>query len=437
MICVTGVSGSGKTSLALDTLYAEGQRRYIESFSAYTRQFLQRLEKPEADRIEGIPPAVAVTHKNQSKSSRSTVGTATETIDYLRLLYAKIGEVVCHGCQRPVTRDSSESAAEMLSGLRESTRFMISFPISVSGEEEAKETATQLREDGFVRAIANGKSVQIHDDSWESANGAPTAQDIFVVVDRLVAGSATNQRIRESLETAFDKGGGRAVVFARLDPQSTETDSSGHDCVTLDDTVWRRIRFSSRLCCDDCAIEFPAQEPRLFSFNSPMGACPECEGFGNIIDIDMERVVPDASKSIRDGAIAPWNTPAYSHELDELLELADDYNVPVDVPFSQLSSKHVDLLRDGVPERSFGGFKGFFAWLERHKYKMHIRVLLSKYRAYDRCPDCLGARLQPEALQFRLGTLEDAERVLSAGRRFCPPGTTLEATTFAALPSPF
>ena len=412
LIVFCGVSGSGKTSLALDTLYAEGQRRYIESFSAYTRQFLQRLEKPAAERIEGIPPAIAVTHKNQSKSSRSTVGTVTETIDYLRLLYARIGTVICHSCGRTVRRDSPESVADQLLMLPDGTRYVISFPLAISSEQEAKDVAHQLHEDGFVRAILAGQTVPLHDATWNTLRFEDDAiRELFVVVDRLSVGSTKTERIRDSLETSFQKGNGRIAIFAEDSngqPHFESRKPAGEQ-VMVDDRPWRTLRFSTQLTCEHCGLRYPPQEPRLFSFSSPLGACTSCEGFGNIIDIDMDRVVPDQNKSLREGAIAPWNTPAYAHELEELLELADDYDVPVDVPFHELSSEHLRLLREGVPERQFGGLDGFFAWLERRKYKMHIRVFLSRWRSYRLCQTCHGARLRKEALATRLGDKDIAE----------------------------
>ncbi len=443
LIVLCGLSGSGKSSLALDTLYAEGQRRYIESFSAYTRQFLQRLEKPEAERIDGIPPAIAVTSKNTSRSSRSTVGTATEISDYLRLLMAKIGQVFCLKCGREVRCDSPQSAAENLSRLAADTRYMIAFRCELPEEEGGKgdspplpvvspleQLAAALREDGFVRAILDGRLVNLDSPPAPLAASLSSPLEIYAVVDRLVAGNASDSRLRDSLETAFAKGRGRCYAFVEVDARveaavaCCETASGlpavGEDrqegpqtpspvapllspLVAIDGRPWRRIGFSTQLACEDCGIEYPLPEPRLYSFNSPLGACPECEGFGNVIGIDMDLVVPDPGKSLREGAIAPWNTPAYAHELKELLALAGDYDIPVDVPFRTLGEGPLELIRHGVPERKFGGLEGFFAWLERRKYKMHIRVFLSRWRSFRPCPACGGTRLRPEALAARIG----------------------------------
>ena len=464
LIVFCGLSGSGKSSLALDTLYAEGQRRYIESFSAYTRQFLQRLEKPEADRIDGIPPAIAVTSRNTSRSSRSTVGTATEASDYLRLLFAKIGRVYCRNCGEEVRCDSPQSTAELLAGLPPQSHFMIAYALHVGPENHFDQVAAGLREDGFVRVVAAGRIVDLTAPGsgdtaiaqsiahqplppLSSTNGA-AENGLYVVVDRLAIGSATDQRIRDSLETAFTKGGGRCYVFVEEagaaeqggayaatedrgneeqtvptadcgneksssclgDPPSPRPSPKGRGSISLiDGRPWRRLGFSMQMGCEDCRLEYPLPEPRLYSFNSPLGACPQCEGFGNVVGIDMELVVPDPRKTLREGAIAPWNTPAYAHELEELLALAPDYDLPVDVPWSQLEQRHLDLIVHGVRERSFGGLDGFFAWLERRKYKMHIRVFLSRWRSYRPCPACGGTRLRPEALATQIGGRNIAE----------------------------
>jgi excinuclease ABC subunit A len=411
LVVLCGISGSGKSSLALDTLYAEGQRRYIESFSAYTRQFLERLEKPDADHIDGIPPAIAVTGRSATRSSRSTVGTTTETADYLRLLYAKIGRVICPSCGNEVRRDSPQSAAEVLGSLAEGTRYMIAFAAPLGETSDTAHWAAGLVEEGFVRAIVGGRVVDLGSQPADLASLAePDAQSgCYVVVDRLTAGNAAEGRVRDSLETAFAKGQGQC--YALVEDGEPAGAAPGRRGVpsTIDGRPWRRMGFSNEFSCVDCHLQFPAPEPRLYSFNSPLGACPACEGFGNVIDVDMELVVPDPRKSLREGAIAPWNTPAYAHELEELLALADDYGLPVDVPFSELTPEQVDLIVRGVPERDFGGLRGFFAWLERRKYKMHIRVFLSRWRSYRPCPACGGARLRPEALATRVGGRNIAE----------------------------
>ena len=420
LIVLCGVSGSGKSSLALDTLYAEGQRRYIETFSAYTRQFLERVEKPAAERIDGIPPAIAVAHKSHSRSSRSTVGTATDINDYLRLLYSKIGRVYCSECGSAVSRDTPQSAAEAVSGLEGGRRFLVTFAVNRPAGGNG-ELAASLREDGFVRAIVGGIwwNVEQHAEP-PAGDGDESDTKIYVVVDRLATGSVNQQRLRDSLETAFQKGCGRCYTFvenssseptppAAKAAQLSEVKAHHRSDYLLDGAVWQRTGWSSTLCCEQCDREYPRPEPRLYSFNSPLGACTHCEGFGNVIDVDMDLVVPNREKSLRKGAIAPWNTPSYAHELAELLELADDHPIRVDVPFRELTEAELRLLDEGVPERDFGGLRGYFAWLERRKYKMHIRVFLSRWQSYRTCPECDGARLRPEALATRIGGLHIAD----------------------------
>ena len=403
LVVFCGVSGSGKTSLALDTLYAEGQRRYIESFSAYTRQFLDRLEKPDAERIDGIPPAIAVTRGSTTRSNRATIGATTETADYLRLLYARIGQIFCLGCGQPVHKDTPQSAAERLSELPDGMRFQVAFPRSLSAGETLQAAAAELREDGFVRVIHQGQTRSLTDETFgNETHGGESDHELLVVTDRLTAGSVTPDRLQDSLEIAFSKGQGTCWVLL---PAVAEDKAA----MRVDGRPWDRWGFSSRLRCEACARDYLEPEPRLLDYNSPWGACPQCEGFGDIVDIDMDLIVPNPAKSIREGAIAPWNTPAYAHELQELLALADDYGLPVDVPFEQLSESHLRLIRDGVPERSFGGLRGFFDWLQRRKYKMHLRVFLSRWRSYRPCPACGGARLRPESLAVRIGGCDIAE----------------------------
>lgn len=410
LVAVCGVSGSGKTSLALDTLYVEGQRRYIESLSAYTRRFLHQFEKPDADRIDGIPASIAVTRGPVSRSSRSTVGTDTELTDYLRLLFAKVGQIRCRGCQALVRTDSPQDVARQLEASPPGRRFLVTFPRAVAGVEAAARLATELREEGYIRMILRGATWSLAEDAATlGAGDAWPAEPVWahVVVDRLSTGQTNPQRLVDSIETAFRQGQGRCTIWLEADDDNAAT--AGVETLALDGRRWHVLRFSEALRCETCGIDYPPLEPRLLSFNSPLGACPACEGFGNIIDIDMDLVVPDASKSIREGAIAPWNTPAYAHELDELLALAEDCQLPVDVPFEQLTAEQRALVFEGVPERDFGGLRGFFQWLERRKYKMHLRVFLSRWRSYHTCGTCHGDRLCPEALCVEVGGLNLAQ----------------------------
>ncbi len=429
LIVFCGASGSGKSSLALDTLYAEGQRRYIESFSAHTRQFLERLEKPAAERIDGIPPAIAVTRAGHTRSSRSTVGTATETNEYLRLLYAKIGRMHCTGCGREVRRDSPQSIAEVLTRFSAGARAMIAAPLVVedAGEEAVDWPArvAELRENGFVRVVAGGRTVSFDDAGAATAIAAAcddrSTCDVLVVVDRIATAAAVEPPWNDSIETALAEGEGRCVLLVGGetigvgDVGKVGGGERAEKATNVDGRTWRRFDFSTRMECAACGIEYPPLEPKRVSFDSPLGACPRCEGFGNVLEIDMDLVVPDGNKSIRDGAVAPWNTKAYRHELEELLALAGDYDLRVDVPFQSLDERELAIVRDGVTvrdgvdERKFGGLNGFFAWLDRRKYKMHLRVFLSRWRSQTVCAECGGARLRPEALAVRVSGRNLAE----------------------------
>ncbi|MEO1525454.1 MAG: excinuclease ABC subunit UvrA [Planctomycetota bacterium] len=399
LIAFCGLSGSGKTSLALDTLYAEGQRCYIESFSAYTRQFLQRLDKPDCDAITGIPPAIAVTRASGSRTNRSTVATATEIADHIRLLFAKCAKLICQSCGRPVAADTPESVAEELATL--SGRAMIGFPVWLPDRKSGSEILLGLQQDGYLRIIAGDQSFHLSDSDRAAlaAKIGKRGTEAIVIVDR-VTPDADATRITESLETAMAEGNGRAIVLH--DPQ-TEPGDEAKRLVEIDSQSWQRRVLSDQRRCDDCDLDFPHPVPRLFNFNNPLGACESCEGFGELVDFDMNLVIPDPSLSIADGAIAPWNTPSYSHELEELLALADDYGVPVDVPFSKLKKKHLKVIQHGVPERDFGGLDGFFAWLQRKSYKMHVRVFASRYRSYRTCEACDGMRFNAAALSYQIG----------------------------------
>lgn len=413
LIAFCGVSGSGKTSLALDTLYAEGQRRYIESFSAYTRQFLETMQRPQAERIDGIPPSIAVVPKNQGASPRSTVGTATETYDYLRLLFAKIGAVICPDCGIEVRRDTPESAAHDLLALPEGTRYLIAFPLPASLVGEAG-VYPRLKKAGFARMVAGGRTIDLADfDPSELAAGS----QVDVVVDRLSAGRVDAARLRDSLETAF-RGGEEtcaALIEAGADdgnpaaPDQPPSTAKRGAAIQLDGRPFYRRVWSAHLACGQCGRGFPEPEPQLFSFNHAAGACPACEGFGNRLEIDPQLVVPDQDKTLREGAIAPWNAPSYRHELEELLALAPDYDIAVDVPYRELDDRAKRLIQHGVPERKFGGLDGFFRWLERRKYKVQQRAYLNRFKSERICPECDGRRLRPDALAVRLGALNIAE----------------------------
>jgi excinuclease ABC subunit A len=384
LIAFSGVSGSGKSSLAFDTLYAEGQRRYIETFSAYTRQFLERLDKPDAESIDGIPPAIAVAQGGTKRSSRSTVGTVTEIHDHLALLYARVGRVVCLDCGHLVEPASPATVVRAVEELPENTRYLIAFPLDVRPDSDRAALADLLREDGFTRVRVGGRVVPLE----SGPVPAPEDEDgVDVIVDRLTRGSEQSGRRLDSIETAFAKGLGRCRVIA-------------------DD---RLLTFVRGWKCSHCGRAYPEPDPRLFRPNNPLGACPVCEGFGRVVDIDLERVVPDPSKAIRDGAIAPWTTPAYRGTLQDLIDAAPALGVPVDVPFKRLTPDQKRIIIEGSPAHAFPGLRGFFQWLEKKSYKTHVRVFLSRWRGYSPCPACRGARLRPEALAVRVGGRDIAE----------------------------
>ncbi len=381
LVVFTGVSGSGKSSLAFDTLYAEGQRRYIETFSAYTRQFLETLDKPDADRIENIPPAIAVAQRVSRRSGRSTVGTVTEIHDYLGLLWAKLGRVICHNCGVEVHPADPSAVVAAIENLPERTRYQIAFPLDVAPESNLASLTDALREDGFLRVRIDGQPLTIESEPLPR----PADGIMEVIVDRLVRGSDEPGRRLDSIETAFDKGLGRCRLLT--------------DDATL--SFYRGWR------CGVCGADYAEPDPRLFRYNSPLGACPTCEGFGRVSDLDLTRVVLDPSKSLQDGAIAPWTTPAYRGYLDALLAVAPNFGIPPDLPFKLLSAEHVNRIVEGGP--GFTGLRDFFRLLERKSYKMHVRVFLSRWRGYRPCPACQGTRLRPESLAVKIDGLNIAE----------------------------
>ncbi len=369
---VTGVSGSGKSSLAFDVLYAEGQRRYVESFSAYARQFLDRMNKPRVDAVTGILPAISIDQRRPVRTSRSTVATMTELHDYWKLLFAKVAALRCHGCGRPVERDTPESVARRF---REGERFLVTFPVVAPARLPWSEIRGGLERAGFTRLLLGEEVVPL-----ESLEKKPR-EAILVVVDRLVAGAAQRRRIIDSLEQAFHFGKGQATIVF---PERGQRES-----------------YSTELACPTCGIRYRDPTPNLFSFNSPLGACSTCRGFGRTIGIDMGLVVPDSRKSIRDGAIRPWSLPSSEWERNELLKFCRRKKIPIDVSFAELSDPQRQAILEG--EGNFPGVRGWFQWLETKTYKMHVRVFLARYRSYDLCPDCRGARVRPEALDWKIG----------------------------------
>jgi excinuclease ABC subunit A len=381
---VTGVSGSGKSSLAFDTLYAEGQRRYVETFSAYARQFLERMDAPRADAVEGIPPAVAIDRTAQVRNSRSTVGTMTEILDHLKLLYAKVGRLSCAGCGRPVERDTPSSAADALRALPRGRRFVLWFPLPLGSSRTPKDAAQDLATAGFTRVLVGDETRDLRADGT-GLEGTGEGGFLRVVVDRLVAGAVERARLVDSLETAFRAGGGRA----------------GARCLPVEGSAGEDLRFTRDLRCEPCGRDFRAPFPNLFSFNSPLGACGSCHGFGRTIGIDRDLVVPDPARSIREGAVKPLEAPAASDSRAELLALCRRRRVRTDVPWASLTEEERRVVFEG--DGRWDGVDGFFEWLRSKSYKVHVRVFLARFRGYPACVDCGGTRLAPEGRAWRVG----------------------------------
>ena len=403
---VTGVSGSGKSSLAFDTIYAEGQRRYIESLSAYARQFLERIEKPDVDEISGIAPAIAIKQKNATRNPRSTVATATEIYDYLRLLYARAGRTFCTRCGAEIRRDTIDSITSRVLALEPGRRFYVLYRLALP--EPAKKPARKspaaapasapsparsivqqalldLQKRGFNRLYQAG---QMHEfSSPETLLDVDFAQPVYVIVDRLVISPEIRSRLADSVEICYREGKGEAIL--EFPPSETHPETE-------------RIVFSDRFECKKCGLAYQEPEPRLFSFNNPYGACPRCQGFGNTIDFDIDLVIPDRGKSINEGVVQPWTKPRYRQLWQDLKRFARSRGIPLDVPFRQLTAEQRDAIVEGDEDADFPGVNGFFAWLERKKYKLHVRVFLSRYRGYATCPDCGGTRLRPEARAVRI-----------------------------------
>ncbi len=425
LVVVTGVSGSGKSSLVFDTLYAEGQRRYVETFSPYARQFLDRMDKPQVDRIDGIPPAIAIDQTNPVRTSRSTVGTMTELNDHVKLLFARAAQLYCRGCGHPVRRDSPDTIFAELARRAEAAgdpRLVVTFPVPVPKNFSEAEVRQLLEQQGYTRVHAQKKGL------------------LEIVQDRFRLSAVERTRVIEALEAALRVGQGRVDVHALAEQTDANAAATNHESRTTSHDPWR---FSSDLHCPDCDIHYHEPTPSLFSFNSPIGACEACRGFGRIIGIDFGLVIPDESKTLREGAIKPWQTPSFSECQDDLAKYAPKRGIPMDVPWREMSEAHKHWVLEGDPDwiswkkswpGKWYGVRRFFAWLESKSYKMHIRVLLSKYRAYTACATCDGARLKADALLWRLGTAQDADAVLAPERRFRPRAVTLPDATLRSLP---
>ena len=376
LVVVTGVSGSGKSSLVFDTLYAEGQRRYVETFSPYARQFLDRMDKPQVDAIDGIPPAIAIDQTNPVRTSRSTVGTMTELNDHLKLLYARAAKLSCRGCGKPVVRDSPQSIHESLvknSKENSDPRLILTFPVEIPKNFTEKEILQLLERQGYTRIHSRSKS------------------RIEVVQDRLRMSAAERARAIEAIEAGLKFGQGKFNVY-----------QEGRDA------PWR---YSSGLHCADCDVHYSEPTPAAFSFNSPLGACETCRGFGRVIGVDFGLVVPNESLSLREGCVRPWQSPSFKDCQDDLVTYAKKRGIPLDISFKDLKEKEKTWVLEGEPEwvswrKSWPGVwygvRRFFKWLESKAYKMHIRVLLSKYRAYTPCAACGGTRLKPDSMLWKV-----------------------------------
>jgi len=396
---VTGVSGSGKSSLAFDTIYAEGQRRYIESLSAYARQFLERIEKPEADEILGIAPGIAIRQKNATRNPRSTVATSTEIYDYLRLLFARVGRTCCAACGKQVKKDTVDEVAARVLAQPPASRYYLLFPVqgtAASAEagagggarkvnlESLKAHLFELRKAGFTRLYQDGKVFEFS--APESLLDIDFARAVYVLVDRLAISdeAGLRQRLIDGVELCYRQGG-----EAILEPAGGGNGAPPE-----------QLRFSEKFECKACRAAYEEPEPRLFSFNSPYGACPRCQGFGNVIDFDLNLVIPDKSRALEQGAVEPWTKPKYRAFYSELRRTARAAGVRLDVPWYQLSPAEKEYVIEGGPR--FHGIRGFFDYLEHKKYKLHVRVFLSRYRGYTLCAECKGARLRKEAFLVRV-----------------------------------
>jgi excinuclease ABC subunit A len=396
---ITGVSGSGKSSLAFDTLYAEGQRRYVESLSSYARQFLERMEKPDVDAVEGLYPAIAVGQRNPAKGKRSTVGTATEVSDYLRLLFARTGRAMCSRGHGEVKRRSVDDVVQFVQAMPRSTRLFVTYPLDDMDGLSSKELASELLKEGFVRIFDNDTLTEL--EAWAERQ-LRLGDRILVVVDRFGAESGEWKRLADSVETCFHAlsrperpGSGHAG----------QASAAGGGWTVLRTAEGEEFPFSKKFACDRCGCEMLPPNPALFSFNHPQGACPACKGFGNTLSLDEQKIVPDPALTLEEGAVKPWDQESREEIFQEMLDFARKKNVRTNVPYGKLTKRERRLLWKGTGPgwHDFPGIEGFFEHLQEKAYKLHVRVYLSRYRKYTDCTACRGARLRPEALRFEVG----------------------------------
>ncbi|MBE7420130.1 MAG: excinuclease ABC subunit A, partial [Ideonella sp.] len=415
MTVVTGPSGSGKSSLVFDTLYAEGQRRYVETFSAYARQFLDRMDRPAVDRVDGVPPAIAIDQTNPVRTSRSTVGTMTELNDHLKLLYARAGQLFDRLTALPVRHDSADSIhADLLQRATQAgdPRVAITFPVELPANVTPAEVEQWLSAGGFTRVQAERVVARAPGAGAPAGKGARVVggaganaqvKVLDVVADRLRVVGAERARVIEAIELALKRGGGRVNVYVLRDGDG-------------EPGLWR---YSTGLHCPESDIRYAEPQPALFSFNSAYGACDTCRGFGRVIGVDWGLVIPDHRKTLRNGAVKPLQTPAWKECQDDLMKYAGEEGIPRDTAWSQLTEAQRQWVIEGSPlwkgnwHKQWYGVRRFFGYLESKAYKMHIRVLLSKYRSYTPCTVCNGARLKLDALLWRVGTKEGADAVIA------------------------
>ncbi|MDO9198650.1 MAG: excinuclease ABC subunit A, partial [Rhodoferax sp.] len=414
---VTGPSGSGKSSLVFDTLFAEGQRRYVETFSAYARQFLDRMDKPAVDKVEGVPPAIAIDQTNPVRSSRSTVGTMTELNDHLKLLFARAGQLFDRDTAHAVRHDSPESIyAQLVERVaQDDVRLALTFPVELPANTTPEEIEQWLSVSGFTKVQAQR----------EVASLTGPRKVLDVVADRFRLGSAERARVLEAIEVALKHGSGRMAVY-RLGPDADTPD-----------TIWK---FSTGLHCPESDVRYTDPIASMFSFNSAVGACDTCRGFGRVIGVDYGLVIPNEKLTLRAGAIKPMQTPAWQEAQDDLMRHAETAGIPRDTPWYKLTPEQQHWVIHGSPNwngkwnQHWFGIKRFFEYLETKSYKMHIRVLLSKYRSYTPCGACGGARLKTESLLWRIGSKADADSVLQPGKRFMPQGVKWTRAQLEGLP---
>ncbi|MEY4364404.1 MAG: hypothetical protein RLZZ24_1756, partial [Pseudomonadota bacterium] len=414
---VTGPSGSGKSSLVFDTLFAEGQRRYVETFSAYARQFLDRMDKPAVDRVEGVPPAIAIDQTNPVRSSRSTVGTMTELNDHLKLMMARAAQLFDRQTAQAVQHDTPQTIYAQLqqrvAALGNDPRMVITFPVELPANTTADEVTQWLSASGFTRVHA------------EREVATPTGPHklLDVVADRFRLQNTEQARVMEAIELGLKRGSGRLNVYVQVSEQ--------------EEAQWR---FSTGLHCPDSDLRYAEPMPSMFSFNSAVGACDACRGFGRVIGVDWGLVIPNDKLTLRAGAIKTIQTPAWKECQDDLMRHAEAEGIPRDTPWNKLSQAQKDWVIHGSPlwkgkwNHQWYGIKRFFEYLESKAYKMHIRVLLSKYRSYTECPQCAGARLKTDSLLWRIGTKAQADAALPPSQRFMPQGVGWTRAQLEALP---